>query len=178
MDIAHGTGFCCLPLKSNDLCSTSNFNHWLINLVLYFVRPDLWKSPRHFLSLFELMALSPLQLLPGFSVILWWQDWSGTYSKAWFLLICWCFKCIPKNPLCVCVCLVAQSCPTLCESMDCSSPGSTWDSPGKSTGVSSHSPPRDRTGSLCNVKHISWLWWERKFSFLSITQLQVCLFFS
>ena len=37
--------------------------------------------------------------------------------------------------------LVAQSCPTLCHPMDCSSPGSSvqWNSPGKNTGVGSHS---------------------------------------
>ena len=34
--------------------------------------------------------------------------------------------------------LVSQSCPTLCDPMDCSPPGSSlcpWDSPGKNTGV-------------------------------------------
>ena len=37
--------------------------------------------------------------------------------------------------------LVAQSCPTLCDPMDCSLPGSSvhGDSPGKNTGVGSHS---------------------------------------
>ena len=45
---------------------------------------------------------------------------------------------------CVCVCavlcLVAQSCPTLCNPMDCSLPGSTvhGDSLGKNTGVGCH----------------------------------------
>ena len=42
--------------------------------------------------------------------------------------------------------LVAQSCPTLCDPMDCSPPGShgtspwdcPWDSPGKNTGVGCH----------------------------------------
>ena len=36
-----------------------------------------------------------------------------------------------------CVCLVAESCPTLCDSMDCSLPGSSvpGDSPGNNTGV-------------------------------------------
>ena len=36
--------------------------------------------------------------------------------------------------------LVAQSCPTLCDPMDCSPLGSLcpWDFPGKNTGVSSH----------------------------------------
>ena len=36
--------------------------------------------------------------------------------------------------------LVTHSCPTLCDPMDCSSPGSSvfWDSPGKNTGVACH----------------------------------------
>ena len=39
--------------------------------------------------------------------------------------------------VCVCVCSVTQSCPTLCDHMDCSLPGSSvhGDSPGKNTGV-------------------------------------------
>ena len=39
-----------------------------------------------------------------------------------------------------CVCLVAQSCLTLCNPMDCSLPGSSvhGDSPGKNTGVGCH----------------------------------------
>ena len=38
------------------------------------------------------------------------------------------------------LCLVAQSCPTLCDPVGCSPPGSSvpGDSPGKSTGVGSH----------------------------------------
>ena len=38
----------------------------------------------------------------------------------------------------VCCCLVTQSCPTLCDPVDCSPPGSSvhGDSPGKSTAVS------------------------------------------
>ena len=38
------------------------------------------------------------------------------------------------------LCLVAQSCPTLCNPMDCSPPGSSvhGDSPGKNTGVDCH----------------------------------------
>ena len=37
--------------------------------------------------------------------------------------------------------LVAQSCPNLCDPMDCSLPGfcCLWNSPGKKTGVDSHS---------------------------------------
>ena len=40
----------------------------------------------------------------------------------------------------VCVCLVTQSCPILCDPMDCSLPGSSIDrdSPGKNTGVGCH----------------------------------------
>ena len=38
------------------------------------------------------------------------------------------------------LCLVAQLCPTVCDSMDCSPPGSSvhGDSPGKNSGVGSH----------------------------------------
>ena len=38
------------------------------------------------------------------------------------------------------LCLVTQSCPTLCDPMDCSLPGSSvhGDSPGKNTGVGCH----------------------------------------
>ena len=43
-------------------------------------------------------------------------------------------------PLCA-HCLVAKSCPTLCDPMDCSPPGSSvhGDSPGKNAGVGCHS---------------------------------------
>ena len=62
-------------------------------------------------------------------------------------------------PSLVPVCLDAQSCPTLCYTMDCNQPGSfvRVDSPGKNTGVSCHSllqglsQPRDRT----QVSHIA-----------------------
>ena len=45
----------------------------------------------------------------------------------------------PAPALCV-LCLVTQSCPTLCDPMDCSPPGSSvhGDSPGKNTGVGCH----------------------------------------
>ena len=47
----------------------------------------------------------------------------------------------PNICVCVCVCecvcvLVTQLCPTLCDPMDCSPPGCSWDSLGKNTGVS------------------------------------------
>ena len=42
--------------------------------------------------------------------------------------------------ICCALCLVPQSCPTLCDSMDCSPPGSSvhGDSPGKNNGVGCH----------------------------------------
>ena len=47
---------------------------------------------------------------------------------------------IPKMLPCAVLCLVAQSCLTLCDPMDCSQPGSSahGDSPGKNTGVGCH----------------------------------------
>ena len=53
----------------------------------------------------------------------------------------------------MCVCLVAQSCPTLCSSMDCSPPGSSvhGNSPGNNIGMGCHahfqgsSQSRDQT---------------------------------
>ena len=62
----------------------------------------------------------------------------------------------PLN-ICVCVCLRAQllqSCPTLSDSIDCSSPGSSvhGDSPGRNTGVGffrGSSQTRDRTHVFC-----------------------------
>ena len=45
---------------------------------------------------------------------------------------------LPRS--CAVLCLVAQSCSTLCDPMDCSWLGSSfhWDSPGKNTGVGCH----------------------------------------
>ena len=48
----------------------------------------------------------------------------------------------PHQHICVCavLCFVAQSCPTLCDPVDCSLSGSSvhGDSPGKNTGVGCH----------------------------------------
>ena len=43
--------------------------------------------------------------------------------------------------MCMCVCLITPPCPTLCDLMGCSLPGSSvhGDSPGKNTGVGCHS---------------------------------------
>ena len=62
----------------------------------------------------------------------------------------------PLSTLCLCVC--AQSCPTLCHPMDCSLPCSfcTWHSSGKNTGLACISlfkrsfRPRDRTRISCS----------------------------
>ena len=50
-------------------------------------------------------------------------------------------------PVCAVLCLVTQLCPTLCNPVDCSPPGSSvpGDSPGKNTGV----------GTACNKMHPS-----------------------
>ena len=61
------------------------------------------------------------------------------------------------------LCSVAQSCPTLCDPMDCSLPSSSihGDSPGKNTGVGCHAPlqgssqPRDWTQVSCIVGDLS-----------------------
>ena len=53
-----------------------------------------------------------------------------------------CLSLLPRGMLlwCFMMCLVAQSCPTLWDPMDCSLPGSSvhGDSPGKNTGVGCH----------------------------------------
>ena len=64
------------------------------------------------------------------------------------------------------LCLVAQSCPTLCNPMNCSMPGCSihGDSSGKNTGVSCHallqgsSQPRDRTQVSCIVGGFFTIW--------------------
>ena len=45
-----------------------------------------------------------------------------------------------KLPYCAVLCIVAQSCPALCDLMDCSPPGTSvhGDSPGQNTGVDCH----------------------------------------
>ena len=63
----------------------------------------------------------------------------------------------------VCVCLVAQSCPTLCDPMNCSPPGSSvhGDSPGKNTGVGCHAllqgilPTKELSPGLLHCRQIS-----------------------
>ena len=52
--------------------------------------------------------------------------------------------CSRDSLCCAVLCLVAESCQTLCDSMDCSPPGSSvhGDSPGKNTGVGCHASSR------------------------------------
>ena len=68
------------------------------------------------------------------------------------------------------LCLVALSCLTLCNPMDCSLPGSSvhGDSPGKNTGVGCHAPPsrgssqpRDRTQVSCITGGFFTVWATR-----------------
>ena len=68
------------------------------------------------------------------------------------------------------LCLVAQSCPTLCDSMDCSPPGFSvhGDSPGKDTGVGcmpsnrGSSQPRDWTQISCTAGRLFTVWATRE----------------
>ena len=66
----------------------------------------------------------------------WFSLYSFSYSFAlWFIARYWIYF-----PVLYSACLVAQSCLTLCDPMDCSPPGSSvhGDSPGKNTGVGCH----------------------------------------
>ena len=56
----------------------------------------------------------------------WLSNWTKTTIKSLHVCVC----------VCVCVCWVTQLCLALCDSMDCSPPGSCpWDFSGKNTGV-------------------------------------------
>ena len=88
-------------------------------------------------------------------------SWTIHRLSKWFLMMAKSFISRFKRLLWwrnVCVCLVTQSCLTLCNPMDCSPPGSSGngDSPGKNTGVISmpssrgSSQPRDWT-------QVSWI---------------------
>ena len=76
------------------------------------------------------------------------------------------------------MCLFTQSCPTLCDPTDCSTPGSSvhGDSPGKNTGVGCHAPlqcifPTHKLNrSLLHCRQILYqLSYQRSSSTLSIT---------
>ena len=63
-----------------------------------------------------------------------------SFGYSCFTMLYWFLLCNGVNQLCAVLCLVAQSCPTLCNLMDCSLPGSSVhrDSPDKNTGVGGH----------------------------------------
>ena len=66
------------------------------------------------------------------------------------------------SPCCAVLCLVAQSCPTLCDPLDCSPPGSSvhGESPGKTTGVGCHALLQDifpTQGSNPGLPHCRWI---------------------
>ena len=88
------------------------------------------------------------ELIWSFSAVLWLSRYINTVSENPSLVprLCQVNAYIHKHAtnyrerLCAVLCLVTQSCPTLCDPMDCSPPGSSvrGDSPGKNTGVGCH----------------------------------------
>ena len=64
----------------------------------------------------------------------------GLVFVIWFPISAYVRFCLPSILLCYAVCLVAQSCPTLSDAVDCITPGSAVHgySPGKGTGVCCH----------------------------------------
>ena len=69
--------------------------------------------------------------------------------------------CVVETYVTCAVCLVTQLCPTLCDPMDCSPPGSSvhGDSPGKNTGVGYHALLQGifpTQGSNPGLPHCKW----------------------
>ena len=76
------------------------------------------------------------------------------------IFVCW---------ICAVLCLVAQSCLTLCDSLNCSLPGSSvhWDSPGKYTGMGCHAlqgifPTQGSNPGLLHCRQILYHWATRE----------------
>ena len=67
-------------------------------------------------------------------------------------------RCRRRSPHMFRSCLVTQSCPTLCDPMDCSPLGSSVyeDSPGKNTGVGLPCPPPEDFSKRC-LPHCRWI---------------------
>ena len=92
----------------------------------------------------------------------WLPFWWGPGERVCCVWVCVC--------VCVCVSLVAQSCLTLCDPMDCSPPGSFihGDSPGKNTGVGCHAPlqgssqPRNQIQVSCIAGRFFTSWATRE----------------
>ena len=124
----------CLTFCSPMDCSTPGFPviHCLPELAQTHIHWRVMPSNHHILC-------HPLLLLPSIfpcikvfsnesALHIWWPKyWSFSFSIS------------PSNECCV-LCLVAQSCQTPCNPMDCSPPGSSihGDSPGKNTGMGCH----------------------------------------
>ena len=77
------------------------------------------------------------------------------------------------------LCLVAQSCPTLCNPMDCSPPGSSvhGDSPGKNTGVGCHALLQGifpTQGSIPGLLHCRWILYHLSHQVLGAKSIQLC----
>ena len=69
------------------------------------------------------------------------------------------------HSLCYVLCLVTQSCPTLCNPMDCSQPGFSvhGDSPGKNTAVGCHALLQGifpTQGSNPGIPHCRWILYQ------------------
>ena len=99
-----------------------------------------------------------------------WDSQGSSFSLEWGVMVC--------TAMCV-LCLVAQSCPALCNPLECSPPGSSvhGDSPGKNTGVGCHAPSRGYSQSRDQIQisciaggfYIVWAtrevqeYWSRQF---------------
>ena len=82
---------------------------------------------------------------------------SSLFSYNDLSLSLWVCECV-----CTVLCLVTQSCPTLCEPVDCSLPGSSVhsDSPGKNTGLGCHALLQGifpTQGSNPGLPHCRWI---------------------
>ena len=77
------------------------------------------------------------------------------------------------------LCLVTQSCPTLCNPMDCSPSGSSvhGDSPGKNTGVGCHALLQGifpTQGSVPGLLHCRWILYHLSHQVLGAKSIQSC----
>ena len=105
--------------------------------------------------------------------VLWWLKWEGNPKRKG--CISFPFR-SPQNtevtpehwggfPVLCCCSLVAQSCLTLCDPIDCSPPGSSvyGDSPGKNTGVNCHGLLQGiflTQGSNPGLPHCRWIFYH------------------
>ena len=114
-----------------------------------------------------------------YSIILIWTSFS---QFAYSIPVFWSAKFLLKSQMIVLqefpcplyfavLCLVTQSCLTLCDPMNCSLSGSSvpGDSPGQNTGVGSLSQPRDWTQVSCIAGRFFTSWTTREASPLYIT---------